>query len=60
MSDYTRLIIISLLRVRPSDLLRSNSSVCVVSPKILANLIGNREFGMRFLSGEFQEHVFSS
>jgi hypothetical protein len=49
--------IISLTCLRPSGLLWSHVSVCSVSLKIFVRLVGNRESGLRFLSGAFEDHA---
>jgi len=54
------IIIIILPHLRSSGLLWSHASVWRVLPKIFILLVGNGEFGMRFLTRAVKEHDFSS
>jgi hypothetical protein len=58
MKNFT--IIISLEHLGPRSLLRSQLSICRVSPKIFIHVVDDGEFGMGFLSRAFEEHGFSS
>jgi hypothetical protein len=48
------------VHVSALGLLRSQASVCRISPKTFVNLVAKGEFGMGLLSGAFEERGISS